>query len=226
MFKRILIKVSGEALMNSNSCSEFAGTIKELSDMQVKICIVIGGGNLMRGSSRGTLPRVVADQIGMLSTVINAMILKEELLKIDCKTEVLSAINCRQVVKTYKWQKALSYLDDGFVVIFAGGTGNPYFSTDSAAALRASEMGAEILFKATKVSGVFDKDPLKNRDAAPFKQISYSEYLSKQLKIIDLSAIVLCMENKIPVRIFNLLEKGALKKAVLKESVGTLISGE
>lgn len=213
-YKRAILKISGELL---DSLSD----IEKIDNME--LAIVIGGGNIIRGVDSKDLPRVSADQIGMLATIINALFFKAKLEKCGHKVKILSALPCH-FVETYSLQRAKEYLSQGFILLFAGGTGNPYFSTDSAAALRAAEIDADIILKATKVNGVFDKDPLKFKDAVQFKRISYTEYMSLKLKVVDMTAVALCMENNISMRIFDVSARGALKKALLGEDVGTLIS--
>ena len=233
-YKRILLKLSGEALLGSqkygidpDACRRIAHSVKELLQLQVQVGLVVGGGNLFRGlkgASQG-MDRVPADQIGMLATIINGLTLQQSLENIGCKCAVMSALPCVGIVETYQWKKALELLDTGTVILFVGGTGNPYFTTDSAAALRAFEIKAEILMKATKVNGIFDKDPLKYSDAQKFDRISYSDILAKQLQVMDATAIALCRENRIPIRVFNIFEDQSLKSAVCNQSVGTLVKG-
>jgi uridylate kinase len=204
---------------------KIAKTIKQVVDLGSQVSIVVGGGNIFRGIKGVTqgLERTPSDHIGMLATMINGLALQQALHAIACESIVMSAIPCDLIAETYNWKKALQNLDQGRVVIFVGGSGNPYFTTDTAAALRALEMKAEIVMKATKVSGVYDKDPLKYTDAVMFDQISYSDVLMKKLEVMDATAIALCRENSLPIRVFNIFEEDALVKAVTGQSVGTLV---
>lgn len=228
-YKRILLKLSGESLLggqnfgvDSEICRQIASDIKDLTQLGMQIGIVIGGGNIFRGfkAFQAGLNRTPADQIGMLGTLINGIFLQQAFEKNGCKAKVLSAVACDRFVETFSWEKALKYLDDGEVVIFVGGTGNPYFTTDSAAALRALEIQAEVLIKATKVDGIYNKDPLKYPDAVKFDRLTYSEALAKNLQVMDAAAIALCRENRIPIRVFS---DRALKSAICNPSVGTLV---
>lgn len=231
-YRRVLLKLSGESLMgdqkfgiDSATCDRMALEIQELSQFGVQVGIVIGGGNLFRGARANDtgMKRTPADQIGMLATLMNGIALQQAFEKIGAECRVLSAISSDSIVESYSWKRALHYLDQGVFVVFVGGTGNPYFTTDSAAALRALEMGAEILFKATKVDGIYDKDPFKYPDAVRFDRLTYSEVLARGLEVMDPAAIALCRENKMPIAVFNLFEKGALKRAICGESVGTIV---
>lgn len=232
LYKRILLKLSGEALMGSQKfgidpkfCNEIAAPIKALQKQGVEIGIVIGGGNIFRGvnSSFFNMERTVADHVGMLSTVINCIVLQQSLSNAKCPSRVLSSLGCTEIAEPFSWNKAIDYLEEKKVVIFAGGTGNPYFTTDTAAALRAVEIKAEILLKATKVNGIFDKDPAQHPDAVQYDQITFSQALSKNLKIMDSTAFALCMENKIPIRVFNI---SSIAKAVCERNFGTLVKEE
>jgi len=234
-YRRILLKLSGEALMGKEkfgieytACEHIAKSIKEVSDHGVEIGVVIGGGNIFRGAQAEHFgfARTPADQIGMIATSINGIVLQQALSVVGCKSRVMSAISCDGIIEPFNWQETLLYLEKGIIVIFVGGTGNPYFTTDTAAALRASEIDAEILLKATKVDGIYDKDPIKHRDAKKFTHLSYSEALTKKLNIMDATAIALCRENKIPICVFNLFEKGAFLNALSQKEGGTIVSGE
>jgi uridylate kinase len=235
MYKRILLKLSGESLMGTHqfgvdhhACEQVAVAIKEVFDLGVQIGIVIGGGNIFRGSQAEAFGflRTPADHIGMLATTINGLVLQQSLAAIGCESRVMSAFNCDSIVETYHWGHAMHCLQDGKIVIFVGGTGNPYFTTDTAASLRASEMNAEILLKGTKVDGIYNRDPLKHPDAVKFETLTYSEALSKKLNVMDATAIALCRENEIPIYVFNLFEPGAMLKAICKREGGTFVTGE
>lgn len=226
-YKRILLKLSGESLMgkqkfgvDAEACQQIASSVKDLLSLGVQIGVVIGGGNIFRGinASKASMQRVPADQIGMLATLINALSLQQAFERLGCKSRVLSAIPCEEIAETYCWKKSLKYLDEGNLLIFAGGTGNPFFTTDSAAALRALEIQADILMKATQVEGIYNKDPKKYPDAVKFDRLSYSDVLAKKLEVMDATAIALCRENRIPIRVFS---GSDLKRAILDPSVGT-----
>jgi uridylate kinase len=232
-FKRIILKISGEVLVGEGECGispqvmrEISREIKELIERGVQVALVIGGGNLFRGvdsSSKG-MDRTSADYMGMLATVINSLALQDALEKIGVSTRVQSAIEMRQVAEPYIRRKAIRHLEKARVVIFAGGTGNPYFSTDTAASLRAMEIGADVLLKATKVDGVYDSDPVKNKDAVKFDRLSYIDVLKKNLRVMDATAVSLCMDNQLPIIVFNVREKGNIVRAAMGEKVGTTIS--
>lgn len=234
MFKRILLKLSGEALMGSQSygidtlvAESVAGEIKAVHELGVEIVIVVGGGNIFRGVSKsaGNMDRAAADYIGMLATVMNAVVLQDALEKLDVYTRVMSAIDIPQLAEPFIRRRAIRHLEKKRVVILAAGTGNPYFTTDSAAALRALEVEAEVIFKATKVDGVYSADPIKFPDATRFEKISYREVLEKQLKVMDASAISLCMDNNLPIMVFNMLQPGNILRAVSGDlSIGTLVT--
>lgn len=233
-YKRILLKLSGEALMGNQpygvdpeSCFRIASQVQELTRLGVQVGIVIGGGNIFRGAANSKLgmERTPADHIGMLATIINGIALQQAFERIQCESRIMSAISCDVMAECYSWKNALHYLEKGITLIFVGGTGNPYFTTDSAAALRALEIKAEIMFKATKVDGIYDKDPLKSKDAKKFDRISYSQVLNSGLQVMDATAIALCKENHIPIRVFNLFSDTDLIKAVCNEPVGTLVEG-
>lgn len=234
-YRRVLVKLSGESLMGDQNfgvehtaCKHIAESIKRLYDESLAIGIVIGGGNIFRGNQAESFgfKRTPADHIGMLGTVINGLILQQSLSTIGCKAVVMNAFECDGMVENYNWNKAMEYLEEGKIVIFVGGTSNPYFTTDTAAALRASEINAEVLLKATKVDGIYDKDPLKHSDAQKFPELSYSDVFTKQLNVMDATAIALCRENQIPIYVFNLFEKDAMHKAVFKREGGSLVMGE
>jgi uridylate kinase len=233
-YRRVLIKLSGEALLGSqpygvdpDACYKIAFSIKELCQIGIQVGVVIGGGNIFRGikATAAGMDRTPADHIGMLATLINGISLQQAFERVECESRIMTAIACHVMAEPYSWKAALNYLDKGHVLIFAGGTGNPYFTTDSAAALRALEIRAEVLMKATKVDGIYNKDPLKYPDAKKFERISYTEVLERKLQVMDATAIALCRENEIPIRVFNLFSDQALMKAVLNQSVGTLVEG-
>src|SRR5881394_3151014 len=233
-YHRILIKLSGEALggdagvgISPNAVQDMARQIQEVRELGVQVVIVIGGGNIFRGltgSERG-IERATGDYMGMLATVINGLALQDALEKNGVPTRVQSAITMAQVAEPFIRRRAVRHLEKGRVVIFGGGTGNPYFSTDTAAALRANEIGAEVILKATKVDGIYDSDPKRNSKANRFEQISYLEALQKQLKVMDSTAFSLCMDNKMPIVVFDLFRPHNLKRVVMGEKVGTLVTG-
>jgi uridylate kinase len=235
-YKRIVLKLSGEALQERGArdnispavVREIAERIKAVNELGVQIAIVIGGGNIWRGlsaSHRG-MDRTTADYMGMLATVINALALRSTLAKMGVETRVQTAIEMKNVAEPFILGRAIRHLELGRVVIFAGGTGNPYFSTDTTAALRASEIGADVIFKATKVDGVYDRDPSKNLDAKRYDRITFNEALTKRLQIMDSTAFSLCMDNKIPIVVFDMYKPGILREAVLGRQVGTLVCDE
>ena len=234
VFKRILLKLSGEALMGSQSygidtaiAESVAREIKAVHDLGVEVAIVVGGGNIFRGvsESAGNMDRAAADYIGMLATVMNAVVLQDALEQLDVYTRVMSAIDIPQLAEPFIRRRAVRHLEKKRVVIFAAGTGNPYFTTDSAAALRALEIEAEVIFKATKVDGIYSADPVKQPDATRFEKISYQEVLEKQLKVMDTSAISLCMDNDLPIMVFNMKVPGNIIKVVSGDlSIGTLVT--
>ncbi len=232
IYKRILLKLSGEALMGSLSygiCEEtinkIAQQIKDVRELGVDVCTVIGGGNIFRGVKGAAMgmDRASADYMGMLATVINGLALQDALEKKGVQTRVVSAIEMREIAEPYIRRRALRHLEKGRVVIFVAGTGNPYFTTDTAASLRAMEMGADVILKATKVDGVYDKDPMIFQDAKRIKTITYIEVLDRNLKVMDSTAISMCMENHMPIIVFSIKEYGALRRIVLGESIGTLV---
>lgn len=235
VYKRILIKISGELLAGEEGfgikpliLKQVAEDLKKLTDLGVQVALVIGGGNIFRGlkASHEGMDRVSSDHMGMLATCINALALQNILEQNKVVTRVLSAIEISDMAEPYIHRRALRHLEKNRLLIFSGGTGNPYFSTDTAAALRAMEISADVLLKATKVDGVFDKDPIKNKDSVQFKQISYTDILKKNLKIMDGAAVSLCRDNKMPLIAFNLKKKGNLVRVVCGEKIGTLIQGE
>lgn len=231
--KRVLLKLSGEALINEGQRGINPQALKEIAeeiaDAYKKSCceltIVIGGGNVWRGvrDGGGVIDRVNSDSMGMLATVINAIALQSAIEEAGVPTRVLTSINIYQLAEPFVRRKALRHLEKGRIVIFAGGTGNPFFTTDSAAALRASEINADVLLKATQVDGVYDSDPRKKPDAKLISRITYAEAISKQLQFMDTAALALCLENKVPVQVFNLHKKGNIQKALCGEEVGTVI---
>ena len=232
-YRRILLKLSGEALGGEDGvgiCPEvihqMASQIREVQELGVQVVIVVGGGNIFRGlsgSERG-IERATGDYMGMLATIINALALQDALEKAGVATRVQSAISMAQVAEPFIRRRAVRHLEKGRVVIFGGGTGNPYFSTDTAAALRANEIGAEIILKATKVDGVYDSDPKLNPQAKRFRQVSYLDALQQQLRIMDSTAFSLCMDNKMPIIVFDFRKPHNIKRVVLGEEVGTLVS--
>ncbi len=233
IYKRVLLKISGESLKN-DSCNgidfkimdRIANEIKEVSDWGVEIAIVIGGGNFWRGINASELgmERVAADYAGMIATIINAVALQDALEKKGVITRVQSAITIQEVAEPFIRRRAVRHLEKKRVVIFACGTGNPYFSTDTAAALRALEINAEVIFKATKVDGVYDRDPMKFSDAVKFDNLTYLDVIKKGLKVLDSTATTLCMDNEIPIVVFDITKPGNIKKALSGEKIGTLIS--
>ncbi|MEO7672935.1 MAG: UMP kinase [Pyrinomonadaceae bacterium] len=233
-YKRILLKLSGEALMGSQNygidtlvAESVAREVKAVHDLGIEIAIVVGGGNIFRGVSKsaGNMDRGAADYIGMLATVMNAVVLQDALEQVGVYTRVMSAIDIPQLAEPFIRRRAIRHLEKKRVVIFAAGTGNPYFTTDSAAALRACEIGAEIIFKATKVDGIYSSDPMTDPTATRFEKISYQEVLEKQLKVMDASAISLCMDNNLPIMVFNMKESGNILRAIGGDtSIGTMVT--
>lgn len=233
-YKRVLLKLSGEALMGDRGygidpavAESLAHQIKHVNDKGYEIAIVVGGGNIFRGlaASANGMDRASADYMGMLATVINALALQDALERIGSITRVMSAINMQQVAEPYIRRRAESHLSKGRVVILAAGTGNPYFTTDTTAALRALEIGADCVMKATRVDGIYDKDPKKHDDAVKFEELSYLEVLSKGLQVMDSTAISLCMDNKLPIIVFNMEVEGNIARALAGEHVGTIVGG-
>jgi len=231
-FKRILLKLSGEALMGDGkygispkTLKQIAGEVREVVELGVEMGVVIGGGNIFRGVSASTegMDRASADYMGMLATVINALALQDSLEKLGVFTRVLSAIDMQQLAEPYIRRRAVRHLEKGRVVIFAAGTGNPYFTTDTAASLRAMEMHAEVILKATKVDGIYSADPMKDPTATRYKTLTYIDVLKKNLKVMDSTAISLCMDNDLPIIVFDLGTAGNIMRVVKGEDVGTLV---
>jgi uridylate kinase len=233
-YKRILLKISGEVLTGERDygidpevIQGITQEIKAVKNLGLEIAIVIGGGNIFRGmaaSAKG-MDRASADYMGMLATVLNGLALQDALEKLNVDTRVQTAIEMREIAEPYIRRRAIRHLEKDRVVIFAGGTGNPYFTTDTAASLRAMEIGAEVILKGTKVDGVYDSDPILNKRAHRFNQLTYFEVLKRQLKVMDATAISLCMSYRIPIIVFNLKKKGNIKRIVLGERVGTIVKG-
>ncbi len=232
VYRRILLKLSGEVLageqdfgIDPTKANQLANEIKSIHEMGVDIILIIGGGNIFRGlqaASKG-MDRVTGDYLGMLATIMNAISLQDALEKTGVETRTLSAITVSQISEPYIRRRALRHLDKGRIVIVAGGTGNPYFTTDTAAALRATELKAQVLIKGTKVDGVFDKDPVVYSDAVRYNNVSFTEVLGKNLRVMDLTAITLCKENALPICVFNINNKGDLKRVVEGKNIGTTI---
>jgi uridylate kinase len=231
-FKRILLKLSGEALMGDGkygispkTLQQIAGEVKEVIELGVEVGIVIGGGNIFRGVSASTegMDRASADYRGMLATVMNSLALQDSLEKLGVFTRVQSAIDMQQLAEPYIRRRAVRHLEKGRVVIFAAGTGNPYFTTDTAASLRAMEIHAEVILKATKVDGIYSADPMKDPTATRYKNLTYLDVLKKNLKVMDSTAISLCMDNELPIIVFDLHGNGNIMKVVMGEDVGTLV---
>ena len=231
-YKKILLKLSGEALMgdqefgiSSDVIASYAKQIKEIVDLGVEVSIVIGGGNIFRGISGAAqgVDRVTGDHMGMLATVINSLALQNSIEKLGVPTRVQTAIEMPKIAEPFIKRRAQRHLEKGRVVIFGAGTGNPYFTTDTAAALRAIEMETDVVIKATKVDGIYDKDPVKYPDAKKYQTVTYNEVLAKDLKVMDATAISLCRENKLPIIVFNSLDEGNLKKVVMGENIGTTV---
>ena len=230
--KRILLKLSGEALMgddpygiNHATIERIVAEIAEVQQLGVELAVVIGGGNIFRGVAGGSvgMDRATADYMGMLATVMNALALADTMNKAGLTARVMSAIGIEQVVEPYVRPKALQYLEEGKVVVFAAGTGNPFFTTDTAAALRGAEIGAEIVLKATKVDGVYSADPKHDKNAVRYAKITFDEAISKNLGIMDATAFALCRDRKLPIRVFSIFKHGALKRVVQGEDEGTLV---
>jgi uridylate kinase len=232
-YQRVLLKLSGEALMGEQSfgvdplvANQIASEVADVQRLGVQAAVVIGGGNIFRGlaaSARG-MDRSTADYMGMLATVINALALQDALEQQGVATRVLTAIEMRAVAEPFIRRRAIRHLEKGRVVVFAAGTGNPYFTTDTAAALRAMEIKADVIMKGTKVDGIYSADPMLHPDATRFEQISYLKVLEQQLRVMDTTAISLCMDNKLPIVVFNLRKHGNLKKAIMGEPVGSLVT--
>ena len=232
-YRRVMLKLSGEALLgprehgiSPETCDAIAQEMKEVKALGVELAIVIGGGNIFRGiaGTKHGLDRTTGDYMGMLATVINALALQDALEKNAVQTRVLSAIEMRSVAEPFIRRRAMRHLEKGRVVIFAAGTGNPYFSTDTTAALRASEIGADVLLKATKVDGVYTADPNKDPAATKYDKLNYMDALKGRLNVMDSTAFSLCMDNKIPIIVFNLSTRGNIKRVLLGEPIGTIVS--
>jgi uridylate kinase len=234
-YRRILLKLSGEALQGEKPYGidpeflrKLAGEIKEVVNLGTEVAIVIGGGNIFRGVSGATqgMDRATADYMGMLATVINALALQDALEKEGLQTRVLTAIEMKEIAEPYIRRRAIRHLEKGRVVIFGAGTGNPFFTTDTAAALRAAEINADVLLKATKVDGIYTADPMKDKNAKKLDKLSYKDVITNGIKVMDSAAVSLCMENNIPIVVFDVRKPGNLKKVVLGEAVGSLVEGE
>ena len=233
VYRRVLLKLSGEVLagekgfgIDPERADYLAWEVKSIYDLGVSIGLIIGAGNIFRGlqaSGKG-MDRVTGDYLGMLATVMNSIALQDALEKVDCDTRTLTALKVDQIAEPYIRRRALRHLEKDRIVIVAGGTGNPFFSTDTGAALRASELEAEVVLKGTKVDGVYDKDPKKHSDAVKYDTITYKEVIAKNLRVMDLTAITLCSENSLPIQIFNINSPGYLKDIVLGNNLGTLVS--
>ena len=233
-YHRIMLKLSGEVLagpagqgLDPDVIRTIAGEIKEVVDLGVEVAVVIGGGNIFRGTTAGGLgmERATADYMGMLATVLNGMALQNFLEQIGVVTRLQSAIEMRQLAESYIRRRAIRHLEKKRVVIFAGGTGNPYFSTDTAAALRATEIGAQVILKGTKVDGVFEQDPMKFPTAKKFDRLTYHDVIEKNLKVMDATAVTLCMDHHVPIIVFNVKEKGNIRRVIQGERLGTIVDG-
>jgi len=232
-FKRVLLKLSGEALsgkqgygIDPDTISTFVNEVKALFEMGVEVAVVIGGGNIHRGVAGATkgMDRTTSDHMGMLATIINALALQDGLERSGVYTRVLSAIDMQEIAEPYIRRRAIRHLEKKRVIIFAAGTGNPYFTTDTAAALRANEIDADVIIKATKVDGVYDKDPMQFKDAVRYTKLSYMDALNQGIKVLDSTALTLCMDNDIDIIVLNVFEKGNIAKCVLGEDTGTLVT--
>ena len=233
IYKRVLLKLGGESLvaeegdfgLDQNALKNITEEIRAAKDLGVEIAIVIGGGNILRGASLSSIgiERTTGDYMGMLATVINALALQAALEQAGIATRVQTAIEIQAVAEAYVRRKAVRHLEKGRVVIFAGGTGNPYFTTDTAASLRAMEVGADVIFKATKVDGIYSSDPRADKDAIKYKELSYLDVLKKGLKVMDSTAVSLCMDNKLPMVIFNFRQAHSIKRVLLGEKIGTIV---
>ncbi|MBV2233917.1 MAG: UMP kinase [Sterolibacterium sp.] len=233
-YKRVLVKLSGEALMgddaygiNRDTLNRIVAEIGEVVALGVEVGVVIGGGNIFRGVAGAStgMDRATADYMGMLATVMNAMALSDAMRQAGVNARVQSALNVEQVIEPYIRGKAIRYLEEGKVVIFAAGTGNPFFTTDTAAALRGSEIGAEVVMKATKVDGVYTADPMKDKTARRYERISFDEAISRNLKVMDATALALCRDQNLPIVVFSIFKEGALRRVVLGENEGTTVHG-
>ena len=231
-YKRVLLKLSGEALMadldygiDNAMITRVAAEVAQVVDMGIEVGLVIGGGNIFRGAGlvQSGINRVTGDHMGMLATVMNSLAMQDAIIKQGKECRVMSAVNISRMCEDYDQQRAIRHLEKGRVVIFAAGTGNPYFTTDTAGCLRAVEIGADSVLKATKVNGVYDSDPMKNPDAVRYETLTYDEVLEKNLQVMDATAVVLCRDNSMPLRIFNLNDEGALPAAMKDSSIGTTV---
>lgn len=230
-YQRVLLKISGEVMMGAHgfgvdqeAVTRISTELQELHNMGVQVAIVIGGGNIFRGAEANWMERATADYIGMLATLINALALQESLEKHEVPTRVQSAITMEQLAEPYIRRRAIRHLEKSRVVIFGAGSGNPYFSTDTAAALRAMEIQAEVILKGSKVDGVYDKDPKKHSDAKKIDKLTYLECLQKGIKVMDATAISLCMDNELPIIVFDLFEKGNIKRVISGEEIGSTVT--
>jgi len=233
-YQRVLLKLSGEVLAGEEGfgidpakATQLAVEVKSIHDLGIDIGLVIGAGNIFRGMQAAAkgMQRVTGDYLGMLATIMNAICVQDALENLGTVTRTLSAITVAQIAEPYIRRRAIRHLEKGRIVVVAGGTGNPYFTTDTAAALRATELGAEVLIKGTKVDGVYDKDPVVHSDAIKYDRVSYKEAIQKELRIMDMTAISLCKENSLPIKVFNINRDGDLKKLILGEPIGTLVGG-
>ena len=233
VFSRILLKLSGEILankdgfgINSDKVKYLAEEIKSIHDVGINIGLIIGAGNIFRGmqAASGGMDRVTGDYLGMLATIMNAIALQDALEKFDCQTRTLSAINVTQIAEPYIRRRAIRHMEKKRIVIIAGGTGNPFFTTDSAAALRATELNSEIVLKGTKVDGVYNKDPIKFTNATKYQNITYSDVIKNDLRVMDMTAITLCKENNIPIRVFDIKNSGHLLDIIMGSNIGTIIT--
>ncbi len=231
-YKRVLLKLTGEIMagrggysIDPESVLRIAGEIKEIHELDLEIAIVIGGGNIFRGmqASAQGMDRAIADQMGMLATVINALALQDALEKMGIVTRVQSAIEIQELAEPFILRRAVRHLEKGRVVVFAAGTGNPYFTSDTAATLRAIEIHADIILKGTRVDGIYDSDPEMNPDASKFETLTYTEVIQRELRVMDATSVALCMDNEVPIRVFNIMTPGNLKKLLMGEKVGTLV---
>ena len=231
-YQRVLLKLSGEVLAGEEGfgidpakATQLAVEVKSIHDLGIDIGLVIGAGNIFRGMQAAAkgMQRVTGDYLGMLATIMNAICVQDALENLGTVTRTLSAITVAQIAEPYIRRRAIRHLEKGRIVVVAGGTGNPYFTTDTAAALRATELGAEVLIKGTKVDGVYDKDPVVHSDAVKYDRVSYNEAIQKELRIMDMTAISLCKENSLPIKVFNINRTGDLKKLILGEPIGTLV---
>lgn len=234
-YQRVLLKLSGEALsgdkgvgIDAEILNTISSEIKEIHDRGVQIAVVIGGGNIHRGVAGATkgMDRTTSDHMGMLATMINSLAMQDSLERHGVLTRVLSALRISEISEPYIRRRAIRHLEKGRVVIFAAGTGNPYFTTDTAAALRANEIDAEVIMKATKVDGIYDEDPLKNPNAKKFDQLKFMDVLNRGIKVMDSTAISLCMDNEIDIMVFNMFEKGNILKAIQGEKIGTIVTNQ